>query len=134
VPMLASASGLVYLAFCDKTQRDALLDMLARSKNAVDQPARNRMQVHKLLLETRERGFSIHTRPRRVSDLTTFSVPIISDGRLMAALTVRFSSTALPQAAAIDRFVPRMRRAADEIGAEFSRQRAEYASHQPGGR
>lgn len=132
VPMLASASGLAYLAFCENTQRDALLDMLARSKNTVDHPARNRTQVQKLLMETRERGFSIHTRPRRVSHLTTFSVPVISDGRLMAALTVRFSSTALTQTAAIERFVPRMRRAADQIGGEFARQRAEYENAQPG--
>lgn len=131
VPMLASASGLAYLAFCDKTQREALIDMLARSKNVADQLARNRVQVQKLLLETRERGFAVHTRPRRVSDLTTFSLPITSEGRLMAALTVRFSSTALPQAAAVERFVPRMRRAADQIGGEFARQRAEYASAQP---
>jgi IclR family mhp operon transcriptional activator len=131
IPMLGSASGLIYLAFCEASQREALLDMLSRSKNPADQLARNRAQVQKMVLETRERGFAISTRPRRVSDLTTFSVPINSEGRLMAALTVRFSSTALPQAAAIERFVPRMRHAADQIGTEFSRQQAEYASVQP---
>lgn len=130
ISMLGSAAGMVYLAFCESNQRDALLDMLTRSKHPADQAIRNRDQLIQTLKETRERGYAINVRPRRVSDETSFSVPIVADDRLMASLTVRFSSTALPQATAIERFVPRMRRTADQIGAEFARQRAQYTNGQ----
>ena len=41
VPILGSASGIAYLAFCPKEQRDTLLDMLAQSKRDTDRPARD---------------------------------------------------------------------------------------------
>ena len=122
VPILGSASGICYLAFCTKNQRDTLLEILARSKQPEDHPARNRVKVRKDLAETKSRGFAVFHRPRRVSEETTFSVPIIADGRLLAALTVRFSSSAIPQAAAIERFVPKLRKVADRIGQEFVQQ------------
>ena len=109
-------------AFCTKNQRDTLLEILARSKQPEDHPARNRVKVRKDLAETKSRGFAVFHRPRRVSEETTFSVPIIADGRLLAALTVRFSSSAIPQAAAIERFVPKLRKVADRIGQEFVQQ------------
>ena len=122
VPILGSSAGLCYLAFCTKNQREAILDVLGRSKRPEDHPARNRAKVRKDLSETRSRGFAIFHRPRRVSDETTFAVPIMAEGRLLASLVVRFSSTALPQATAVERFVPRMRKVAELIGQDFGDQ------------
>src|ERR1700733_3867852 len=41
VPLLLSASGRVYLAFCRPEQRDTLLDILSRSPREEDKPARS---------------------------------------------------------------------------------------------
>lgn len=122
VPILGSASGLCYLAFCSKTQRETILDILAQSKQPEDRPARNRPKIKKDLAETRSRGFAIHHRARRISEETTFSVPILAGHRLLAALTVRFSSTAIAQPQAVERFVPLLRAVADRIGSEFGSQ------------
>jgi IclR family mhp operon transcriptional activator len=132
VPILGSASGICYLAFCPQNQRDAILDLLARSKRAGDNAARNRAKVRKDLTDARGRGFAVYHRPRRVSDETTFSVPVLAEGRLLAALTVRFSSTALPQATAVERFVPRMRKVAELIGQDFADQQHQLEDSQIG--
>jgi IclR family mhp operon transcriptional activator len=122
VPILASASGLAYLAFCPKEQREAILDLLARSRREEDKPAQNRRKLHDTLQDIRKRGYASWRRPRRISDELSISVPIMSGDRLLAALTIRFSSTAVPEAEAMRRFLPRLRAVSEKIGREFTAQ------------
>ncbi|MCL4776088.1 MAG: helix-turn-helix domain-containing protein [Gammaproteobacteria bacterium] len=134
VPILASASGMAYLAFCPEEQRNAILDILAKSRHEEDKPARNRKKVHEALAEVRRRGFATNRRARRVSDEISLSVPVMAGDRLLAALTVRFACTAVAEAEGIQRFVPRLRSTALKIGAEFmlqAEQDARAAAGQP---
>jgi IclR family mhp operon transcriptional activator len=119
VSILGSAAGLCYLSFCPKEQRDSLLDLLSNSRKDEDRPARNRKKVYDSLVETRKRGFAIAHRMRRVSEELSISVPIIAEDRLLAALTFRCSSTAVPEAEAIKKFVPKLKAVAQQIGQEF---------------
>jgi len=119
VPILSSASGLAYLAFCGDEQREAILDMLAKSKREEDKPARNRKKVHEQLAEIRKRGYSTSRRARRVSDEISLSVPLLAGDRLVATLTIRFAMTAIPEAEGVQRFIPRLRATAQRIGEEF---------------
>lgn len=127
VAILESASGIAYLTWCPKEQRDALLDLLAKSKRTEDQPAANRKKVNDLLLETRKRGYAAWRRPRRVSDELSLSVPILAGERLLASLTIRFSSTAVPETEAIQRFIPRLKATAQRIGEVFLSQGEQQA-------
>jgi IclR family mhp operon transcriptional activator len=128
VAILGSASGLAYLAWCPPEQREALLDLLAKSKRPEDQAAQNRRKVTDAMAEIRKRGYAVWRRPRRVSDELSLSVPILTSGeRLLASLTIRFSSTAVPEAEAVQRFVPRLRAVAQRIGQEFAEQNERQA-------
>ncbi len=119
VPILGSAAGICYLSFCPKDQRDSLLDLLANSRMEEDRPARNRKKVYDLLVETRKRGFAIAHRKRRVSEELSISVPILAEERLLAALTFRCSSTAVPEGEAIKKFAPQLKAVAQQIGQDF---------------
>lgn len=136
VAILGSASGITYLAFCPKEQREALLDMLAKSRRTEDQPAANRKKVTELLLETRKRGYAAWRRPRRVSDEISLAVPVLARDRLLASLSMRFSSTAVPEAEAVQRFIPKLKHVAQLIGQEFVEQtdRDAMIGQPPGGR
>ena len=125
VSILGSAAGITYLSFCQKEQRDTLLDMLGKSKRVEDQPARNRKKVYDTLVETRKRGFAIWDRARRISDEKSFAVPVMAEDRLLATLTIRFASTAVSETEGIERFVPKLRAVAKQIGDEFVRQHLE---------
>ena len=59
VPMLASAAGRAYLAYCSPPQREALIDLLSRSSQPEDRLARNRQEVERLINETRTQGFGM---------------------------------------------------------------------------
>jgi IclR family transcriptional regulator, mhp operon transcriptional activator len=125
VPLLSSASGRVYLAFCSQTQRESLLDILARSQREEDKLAKNRAEVQKILTETRTQGFATAVRPRRVSDEISMAVPIMIDDRVLAAVTIRFSGTAVPLKLAVERFLPKVRESAQKIRQDFIEQQRE---------
>jgi IclR family mhp operon transcriptional activator len=119
VPILGSASGLAYLAFCPKEQRDTLMEVLAQSKREADRPARNRNKIYESLVETRKQGYAVSRRKRRISDEISMSVPILAEERLLATLTIRFSSTAVTVEDAEERFVPKLLAVAQRIAKEF---------------
>ncbi len=119
VPMLSSAAGRAYLAFCSAQQREAMLELLARSTLPEDRMARSRIEVEKLLNETRTQGFGMAHRARRVSEETSLAIPVRAKDRILASVTVRYSATALPLRAAVEQFLPKMREVAQKIEAQF---------------
>jgi IclR family mhp operon transcriptional activator len=120
LPMLASAAGRAYLAFCGAAQREALLDMLARSSLPEDRLARNRIEVERLLNETRTQGFGMAHRARRVSEETSLAIPMRARDRILATVTVRYAATAVPLRTAVEQFLPKMREFVHKIEARFA--------------
>ena len=86
VPMLASAAGRAYLAFCTAPQREAMLELLSRSSLPEDRLARNRQEVERLLNETRTQGYAISQRARRVSEETSLAIPLRAKDRILASV------------------------------------------------
>jgi len=133
VPILTSASGRVYLAFTSGVQRDSLLEILARSTKDEDKLARSRAELAKMLSEARSQGYATAVRPRRVSDEVSIAVPILIEDRVLAGVTIRFSSTAVPLKLAIERFLPKLRETATRIRQSFSEQQRDppHQHHRP---
>jgi IclR family mhp operon transcriptional activator len=119
VPMLASAAGRAYLAYCPAVQRDSLLELLSRSSLPEDRLARNRVEVERLLNETRSQGYGMAHRTRRVSEETSLAVPVRAKERILAAVTVRYAASAVPLRTAIEQFIPRMREVAQRIESQM---------------
>lgn len=119
LPLLASAAGRVYLAYCPGPQRDTLVDILGRSAREEDALARNREELARILNEVRAQGYATTLRARRVSDEVSLAVPVPLDERGLACLGVRFAAAAVPMKTALDRFLPRLRDAAQRIRAGF---------------
>jgi IclR family mhp operon transcriptional activator len=119
VPLLASAAGRVYLAYCTAPQREALLELLARSSLPEDRLVRSRVEVERILNETRTQGYGLTQRARRVSEETTLAVPVRAKDRVLAAISVRYAATAVPLRTAIEQFLPKMRDVAAKIEYEF---------------
>jgi IclR family mhp operon transcriptional activator len=119
VPMLGSAAGRAYLAFCPGQERDMLLEILSRSSSTEDRLARNRLEVDRLLNETRNQGFGMAHRARRVSEETSLAIPVRAKDRILATVTVRYAATAVPLRTAVEQFLPKMREVAHKIESEF---------------
>src|SRR5689334_21922783 len=59
LPILGSASGLAYIAFEPKKERDTLLALLARSSDPDHAVARDTAGVSRLIAATRRRGYGL---------------------------------------------------------------------------
>lgn len=59
VPMMASATGRVYLANVDADEREALLEALRASIDPYEAMAKNKAATRTMIEETRERGYAI---------------------------------------------------------------------------
>jgi IclR family transcriptional regulator, mhp operon transcriptional activator len=120
LPLLMSASGRAYLAFCPPEQRDTLLEILGRSTREEDKLARSRPELEKMLDEAREQGYASAVRTRRVTEEVALAVPVLVEDRVLATLTVRFSSNAVPLSLAVERFIPKLHETAKIIRQRFS--------------
>ncbi len=119
VPMLASAAGRAYLAYSAAPQREALLELLARSSLPEDRIVRSRVDVDRILNETRTQGYGMTQRARRVSEETTLAIPVIVEDRVLATVSVRYAATAVPLSTAVEQFLPKMREVVGKIEQEF---------------
>jgi IclR family mhp operon transcriptional activator len=120
VPMLTSAAGRAYLAYCTAPQREALLELLGRSSLPEDRLVRSRGEVERILNETRSQGYGMAQRARRVSEETSLAIPVRIKDEVLATVSVRFAATAVPLRTAIDTFLPKMREVVSRIEEEFA--------------
>jgi IclR family transcriptional regulator, mhp operon transcriptional activator len=104
LPLLSTSAGRVHLAFCPAEQR-----------------------------ESRERGYASTVHPKRVSDEISMAVPVIVHDQVLATVIVRFAETAVPFKIAVERFIPRLREAAQRIQETFIEQQLDppYRHPQP---
>jgi IclR family mhp operon transcriptional activator len=124
-PLLASAAGRAYLAFCPAAQREQLLDQLARSNKDDDKPARTqRADIERMLGEAQAQGYATATRTRRLVDEVSVAVPVMLGERVLAVVSLRFTTSALPAKAGLDRFLPKLRQCAVNIGNLLSEKQA----------
>jgi len=125
LPLLNSATGRAYLANCPSEQRDALIEILARSNKEEDRPARDRAELLRALGEIKALGYATSTRTRRLVDEYAVSVPVPLNDRTLAALTVRFIASALALKTGLERFLPKLRQCAAKISTVYLEQQAE---------
>lgn len=111
-PLLSSASGRVYLAFCPAAERDSLLDQLAVTQRA---------DLQHTFADIKVQGYATVTRTRRLVDEVSVAVPVILHERVLAALTVRFMSSAVPLKSGLERFLPKLGQCAAKISTLFSK-------------
>jgi IclR family mhp operon transcriptional activator len=123
LPLLASAAGRVFLAHCPEPQREALLDILARSNKEDDKEARApRTELQRMLADIKADGYATSTRTRRLVDEVSLCVPVNSHQRFLASLTVRFITSAVPLKSALERFLPKLRQCSAVINTLYSEQ------------
>jgi IclR family mhp operon transcriptional activator len=125
-PLLTTATGRAYLSFCPVSQRETLIDILARSTKEEDKLARApRADLNRMLADIKSQGYAVTSRARRLVEEISVSVPVLPEDRVLACLTVRFASSAVPLKAGLERFLPKLRQCAARISSSFLEQQAE---------
>lgn len=125
-PLLSTSAGRVYLSFCPAPQRDALLELLARTGKEDDRLARQpRADLLRVLAQIRAQGYAATSRVRRMVEETSLAAPVLVGDRVLACVTVRFAASAVAQRTGIERFFPKLKQCAAKIATIFLEQQAE---------
>jgi IclR family transcriptional regulator, mhp operon transcriptional activator len=122
LPMLRTAAGRCYLAFCPGNERRTILQMLSRSKAPEDRWAREPQRLTKLLDTIRSKGYALQD--REINPKTTgLSVPVRLGARVLATLSTIWISSAMTIETAEAELYPPLAATAARI-AEAIRERA----------
>ena len=114
VSMINSGAGVVYLAHCTDHQRKVLLSMIFKSPvvDSFEQSLRDRSVVDTLLRETQERGYSYLSTDETHAAL---GVPIMLGVHPVAALSVRYFTSAVSKTDAVKLHLDIAKQAAADI-------------------
>lgn len=115
LPMLVSALGRAYLAFCPEDERRTILDVLRASTASADAAARDVTYVERLIAGIRARGYA-STAPIPGDPAMGLAVPVMTGGQVAACMTMRYLGSAMTETEAARRYLAPMRQAAAAIG------------------
>ena len=122
LPILRTAAGRCYLAFCPNKERRAILDMLGRSKAAEDRGARETARLTKLLDAIRAKGYAVQD--REINPKTTgIAVPICFGTKMLGSMSLIWISSALTIEGAERELLPQLKATAGRV-ADGVRERA----------
>lgn len=118
LPMPLTALGRAYLAWCPDDEREALLALLAARDDEAGRAARDRRALARTLAATRRRGHAINEGEWLMqADFGAVALPVMVDGRPVAAINLVLPKTAMRRPDLAGRLVPALRRLAVDIGA-----------------
>lgn len=114
IPMLQSATGRAYLAFCSEADRHAILERLRRSSVAEDARACDQRFVSNLVKMTRRNGYG--ERHGEVFPKTgAIAVPVMRGAHVVCCLNISFIASALTPREAAARYLEPLIAGAREI-------------------
>jgi IclR family transcriptional regulator, mhp operon transcriptional activator len=114
LPMLKSATGKAYLAYCGDVERDTILQNLKRSKLAEDARARDSRYVKEVLATTRRNGYGEQAR-EIFPKTAAIAVPIRRGEHVVGCLNISFIASALDPRDAAARYLAALGAAAAAI-------------------
>jgi IclR family transcriptional regulator, mhp operon transcriptional activator len=117
-PILASATGRTYLAFCREDERAQILGNLAHSADSGDEFIQDRARLDELFKEVRRLGYGYrYGEPPKESG--AIAVPIVAGDRVLGCVNMTFMIAALTPDGAAKKHLLDLRNTADEIAQGF---------------
>src|SRR6516164_5866137 len=114
VPLLVSAHGRAYLAFCPDDEREIILSLLRASQRADDLVARDERYVNAMIRTVRRAGYAM-TAPLPDEPAIGLAVPIRSNDRMLGTISFRYLGKAMTETEVARRYLGPMRSLAASI-------------------
>ncbi len=120
VPMLRTASGRAYLAFCPDAEREEILENIRAQEQEADEPYLAPGAIDSMLRIVRRNGYATRLNEPYVTKTSSIAVPITVNGHVSACVTIVWLSSAMASTRAIKQFTPHLRQAAAEIAQKIA--------------
>lgn len=119
LPMLQTASGTAYLAFCPEEERQRIIDFLARQPRMDCRLARDRGALNELLARVVQQGYGDnHMNWTEEPKMAGIALPIRGRQGLLGCLSLVYIASAMTPAIAAARHLPSMRTVVKAIEAD----------------
>lgn len=116
LPLLETASGLAYIAFCPENERQELIELLASQDNREGEIARDKKTLNNLLLRTQRKGFGENYQDWDMEQrIASIAIPISSGEDVLACLNLVYIAEAMSIDEAAAKYLPAMERTRDKI-------------------
>lgn len=126
-PLLMSANGRAYLAFCPEDERQEIIKGLKAGNTREARLARDSVWLARLLEDTRRQGYGVRE-PAFFGVATTeggqveaIAVPVFHKGRVEATLALSWPQGSVKPAEASRHYYPLLRKAADRLTIELEK-------------
>jgi len=118
LPIVTTAIGCAYLAFCDEEELRLCLAAWQAVNAGQENVDEMLMAAQHRIARAKENGYALRSggKPERT---TTIAVPVVICSTIVGALCITFPTSAVPLVDAVGSFVPELQRAARTIGGKF---------------
>jgi len=121
LPLLQTATGLAYMAFCDDAEREQILALLATRDDEEGRLARDPIALDNLLRRVRHRGYGENFMNwNREEKIAAIAVPIRGEQRLLGCLNLVYVAKAMSIEQAVKRYLPALQHTAEQIERKVS--------------
>ncbi len=121
LPLLQTASGRTWLAYCPDNERAQIVEMLAQREGAEYQLAREPAQLAALLRRVRQNGYGENYRGwGQEARIASIAVPLTTDTRIVGCLNLVWIASAMSVEQAAARHLSALQRVATQIGQHIS--------------
>ncbi|MFL6662149.1 MAG: DNA-binding transcriptional regulator [Rhizobacter sp.] len=116
IPILVSAIGRAWLAWCAEEEREATLAILRNRTDGIGKVANDTAYVKQVLRETRRRGYALNRGEwLKEASVTAIAFPIRVGEHAVAAINLVLQRDVVSDREIATRYVPLLRSLADEI-------------------
>jgi IclR family mhp operon transcriptional activator len=120
LPILRTSAGRAYVAFCSEEEQRLILNHLRRLGDPEDQPFLEPRYLSQMIEETRARGIAIRSAGEFRNKTASIAVPVMSDGRILACVSMIWIRSAMDVRRALEEFGAPLTEVADRIAATLS--------------
>ena len=129
-PLLTTAHGHVYLAFCPDAERELIMAMLKTSKSPHNALASSPKIVGRFLEEVRRQGYSLRARVP-TERVLGFAVPVMGTAGVAATVGIRYFGSAMSPQEAVQRYLAPLRLLSTNISDAVKRAALQNSSDGP---
>ena len=116
LPLLETAIGLAYIAFCPEQEREELIQLLSQMKSREGEIARDKNALNNLLLRTQRKGYGEnYMNWNKEERIAAIAIPIRSGDRVFACLNLVYIAEAMTIEQAAEKYLPAMKLTRDKI-------------------
>ncbi|MGJ7550155.1 DNA-binding transcriptional regulator [Pseudomonas alloputida] len=116
LPLLETATGQAYLAFCEEAEREQIIALLASREGPEYRLARDPVALDNLLRKVRHRGYAENFMAwNQEEKIASIAVPLRAGGRLLGCLNLVYVAKAMSIEQAVVKYLPALQRFAGRI-------------------